>query len=49
VAPYTETGARFEREASQFEVLDERPIETILGEVLASGTQVDGYVPHGIL
>jgi 3-methyl-2-indolic acid synthase len=49
VAPYTETGARFEREASQFEVLDERPIETILGEVLASGTDVGGYVPRGTL
>src|SRR5207244_2402007 len=33
VAPYTETGARFELDASQFEVLDHRPIEAILGEI----------------
>jgi 2-iminoacetate synthase len=45
VAPYTETGARFELEASQFEVLDHRPIETILGEVLARGIAVDRYEP----
>jgi hypothetical protein len=45
VAPYTETGARFELEASQFEVLDHRPIEEILGEVLAAGIAVDRYEP----
>jgi 3-methyl-2-indolic acid synthase len=45
VAPYTERGARFELEASQFEVLDHRPIEAILGEVLAGGVRVDGYEP----
>ena len=45
VAPYTETGARFELEASQFEVLDHRPIEVILGEVLAAGIAVDRYEP----
>jgi 3-methyl-2-indolic acid synthase len=45
VAPYTETGARFEVEASQFEVLDHRPIEAILGEILAAGTLVDRYEP----
>jgi 2-iminoacetate synthase len=43
VAPYTETGARFEIEASQFEVLDQRPIESVLGEILAAGTQIDRY------
>jgi 2-iminoacetate synthase len=43
VAPYTETGARFELEASQFEVLDQRPIESVLGEILAAGTQIDRY------
>jgi 2-iminoacetate synthase len=48
VAPYTETGARFELEASQFEVLDHRPIEEILGEVLAAGIAVDRYEPAGV-
>ena len=46
VAPYTETGARFELDASQFEVLDKRPIEAILGEFLATGATIDGYVPR---
>jgi len=45
VAPYTPTGARFELEASQFEVLDHRPIETILGDVLATGATIDCYEP----
>ncbi|HJQ73461.1 MAG TPA: hypothetical protein VJ814_01150, partial [Gaiellaceae bacterium] len=45
VAPYTPTGARFELEASQFEVLDHRPIEAILGEVLAAGATIDCYEP----
>jgi 2-iminoacetate synthase len=45
VAPYTETGARFELEASQFEVLDHRPIEAILGEHLAAGALIDCYEP----
>jgi 2-iminoacetate synthase len=47
VAPYTPTGARFELEASQFEVLDHRPIEAILGDVLAAGATVDCYEPAG--
>ena len=46
VAPYTETGARFELEASQFEVLDHRPIEAILGEHLAAGVTIDCYEPN---
>jgi 3-methyl-2-indolic acid synthase len=45
VAPYTESGARFELEASQFEVLDHRPIEAILGEHLAAGTTIACYEP----
>jgi 3-methyl-2-indolic acid synthase len=45
VAPYTDTGARFELEASQFEVLDHRPIEAILGEHLAAGATIDCYEP----
>jgi 2-iminoacetate synthase len=45
VAPYTGTGARFELEASQFEVLDHRPIEAILDEYLAAGTAIECYEP----
>jgi 2-iminoacetate synthase len=45
VAPYTETGARYALEASQFEVLDHRPIEAILGEVLATGARIECYEP----
>lgn len=45
VAPYTASGARFELEASQFEVLDHRPIEAILGEHLAAGTAIACYEP----
>ena len=47
VAPYTETGARFDVEASQFEVLDHRPIEEILGEFLAAGATVDRFEAVG--
>jgi 2-iminoacetate synthase len=45
VAPYTASGARFDFEASQFEVLDHRPIETILGEYLAAGAVIDCFEP----
>lgn len=45
VAPYDEIGARFEIEASQFEVVDQRPFEEILGECLAVGATIDGYAP----
>ena len=45
VAPYSETDARFEVEASQFEVADQRPFEVILGECLARGAIIDGYEP----
>lgn len=45
VAPYTATGARFDLEASQFEVLDHRPIEAILGDLLAAGAVIDCYEP----
>jgi 2-iminoacetate synthase len=47
VAPYTDTGARFELDASQFEVLDHRPIEHILGEYLAAGAVIDCFEPAG--
>ncbi len=43
VAPYTESGARFPLEASQFEVIDQRPIETILGEYIAEGVRFENY------
>lgn len=45
VAPYTESDARFEVEASQFEVADQRPFEVILGECLEAGAAIDGYEP----
>ncbi len=45
VAPYTEGGARFEIEESQFEVTDQRSIEVILAEHLAAGATIDGYEP----
>ncbi|HLK12196.1 MAG TPA: hypothetical protein VKW76_12530 [Candidatus Binatia bacterium] len=45
VAPYTPTGARFDLEASQFEVHDHRPIEAILGEIVAQGTPIGCYEP----
>ena len=45
VAPYTLENARFEVEASQFEVADHRPFEEILGECLRAGAKIDGYEP----
>ena len=45
VAPYSSQSARFEIEASQFEVLDQRPFERILGEYLENGILIDGYNP----
>ncbi|MBI3860612.1 MAG: DUF1585 domain-containing protein [Planctomycetia bacterium] len=47
VAPYTETGARFPLEASQFEVIDQRPFEAILGEYIAEGVRFENYDPVG--
>lgn len=43
VAPYTDSGARFPLEASQFEVIDQRPIEAILGEYMAGGIRFENY------
>ena len=45
VAPYTAQGARFEVEASQFEVLDQRPFEAILNEHAKEGAVIEGYDP----
>lgn len=43
VAPYTETSARFPLDASQFEVIDQRPFEAILGEYIAEGVRFENY------
>jgi len=43
VAPYTEDGAHFPLEASQFEVIDQRPFEAILGEYIAEGVRFENY------
>jgi 2-iminoacetate synthase len=45
VAPYSEASARFDIEASQFEVSDQRPFEVILGDCLAIGAKIEGYEP----
>ena len=45
VAPYTREDARFEIEASQFEVADLRPFEEILGECIRAGARIQGYDP----
>ncbi len=45
VAPYTEAGARFPLEASQFEVIDQRPFEAILREHLAHGGAIENFSP----
>jgi len=45
VAPYDEVSARFDIEASQFEVSDQRPFEVILDECLAAGAKIEGYEP----
>jgi hypothetical protein len=45
VAPYDEASARFDVEASQFEVADQRPFEVILGDCRAAGATIEGYEP----
>ena len=45
VAPYTQDGARFPLEASQFEVIDQRPFEAILREHLDAGIAVENFAP----
>lgn len=45
VTPYTETGARFPLETSQFEVIDQRPFEEILREHLALGRVIENFQP----
>jgi 2-iminoacetate synthase ThiH len=43
VTPYTEDGARFPLESSQFEVIDQRPFETILREHLDAGVAIENF------
>jgi 2-iminoacetate synthase len=45
VAPYTEAGARFPLETSQFQVIDQRPFEEILREHLTPGTVIENFHP----
>lgn len=45
VAPYTLENARFEADASQFEVADLRPFEEILGDCIQAGASISGYEP----
>jgi 2-iminoacetate synthase ThiH len=45
VAPYTAEGARFPLDASQFEVVDQRPFEEILSEHLTPGQPIENYDP----
>jgi 2-iminoacetate synthase ThiH len=45
VAPYTERGALFPLEASQFEVIDQRPFEQILREHLVHSDPIDNFRP----
>jgi 2-iminoacetate synthase len=43
VTPYTEDGARFPLDASQFEVIDQRPFEAILQEHLDAGVAIENF------
>jgi 2-iminoacetate synthase len=45
VAPYTDTGAHFPLDTSQFEVIDQRPFEEILGEYVARGASFENFAP----
>jgi 2-iminoacetate synthase len=45
VAPYTESGARFPLETSQFEVIDQRPFEEILDEHRRTGARIVNFEP----
>ncbi len=43
VTPYTEDGAQFPLETSQFEVIDQRPFEDILAEYAADGSEIVNF------
>jgi hypothetical protein len=45
VTPYTDEGAHFPLEASQFEVIDQRPFEVILREHLDAGVAIENFAP----
>ena len=45
MAPYTDSGARFPLDTSQFEVIDQRPFEEILRAHLAPGVVIDNFQP----
>lgn len=45
VTPYTDDGARFPLEASQFEVIDQRPFEHILAEHLPARSPIVNFDP----
>jgi 2-iminoacetate synthase len=45
VVPYTDTGARFPLETSQFEVIDQRPFEAILDEHRRAGAHIMNFEP----
>ncbi len=46
VAPYTDSGARFPLETSQFEVIDQRPFEAILAEHTPPGASIRNFHPR---
>lgn len=46
VAPYTPDGARFPLEASQFEVIDQRPFEHILGAYARPEAPIENFEPR---
>jgi 2-iminoacetate synthase len=48
VTPYTETGARFPLDTSQFEVIDQRPFEEILREHVAPGAVIENFQPPAV-
>jgi 2-iminoacetate synthase len=45
VAPYTDDGARFPLQTSQFEVIDQRPFEAILDEYVATRGPIENFNP----
>jgi len=45
VAPYTDAGARFPLETSQFEVIDQRPFEQVLRDHLRSDAVIENFLP----
>ncbi len=45
VTPYTEDGAHYPLETSQFEVIDQRPFEQVLGDYVRPGAGIVNYQP----